>query len=158
MFNGVERKGFDGLKAVLSVAAIAAGLLLSSMAGPDFVATGDGSTDIVGLWRWVVESPGENEGAADVQLFEIQRDFDGRLTARMLSRDRANRHADTRVSYDEGQVCVVAGDGTSFKGQVSDDGSRIEGVIRYQGSHSAAQLRRVDRRKLRAAERRTYAT
>jgi hypothetical protein len=154
MYYGAERKT-EGLKAVLSIAAIAAGLLLSSMAASPALYVGSGTVDVVGVWRWVspdVTRPDETP------VFEIRRDSEGRLKATILVRSSGHVHG-ADVSFDEGHVCLQTEDGASFKGELSDDGTRIQGVIHYGQSSSTALFERVEHRKLRkAAARRAYAT
>lgn len=155
MYYGARRKN-EGLKAVLSVAAIAVGLVLSNMAASPGLYLAADSLDVVGVWRWV--EPAAEESAETSPLFEIRRSADGDLEATILV--RSGRHsAEADISYDAGHLCVVTEQGASFKGEISEDGLVIEGVIHYGGSRSTALLQRVERRKLRrAAGRKAYAT
>ncbi|MBT8461369.1 MAG: hypothetical protein KJO44_02520 [Gemmatimonadetes bacterium] len=151
MYYGVERR-HEGLRVLLSVAAIASGLVLSDMAA----SPAPGHGDVVGLWQWV--EPAGDDGRAETPLFEIRRAADGELEATVLVRE-GNRLSEADVSYDAGHLCMVTEHGASFKGQLSDDGLKIEGVIRYEGARSTALLQRVEHRKVRrAAERKAYAT
>jgi len=152
-YTGESRR--EGMKTVLSIAAIAAGLMLSNLASSPALHTGLNMGDVVGVWRWVDPS---SEREATTPLLEIRRASDGALQALVLVRpgDRA-READ--VSFDAGQLCMVTEHGASFQGQLSDDGSRIEGVIQFEGNRADALLQRVDVRKMRrAAGARAYAT
>lgn len=157
MYYHAERK-MDGMKALLSLAAIAAGLVLSNMAASPALHIGSGTVDVVGVWRWV--QPGADGLTLDAAspTLEIRRAPDGELEATILVRS-GNHLREADVSYDAGHLCMVTSGGASFKGQLSEDGSTIEGVLQYDGARSAAQLQRVERRKMRrAAERRPYAT
>ncbi|MEK6255378.1 MAG: hypothetical protein N2B05_11840 [Gemmatimonadales bacterium] len=144
----------EGLRALLSVAAIAAGLVLSNIAASSTLYLEAESGDVVGLWQWV-------EAGATSQstpLFEIRRSANGDLEAMVLVRS-GDRVREADVSYDEGHLCMVTEHGASFTGELSKDGLLIEGVIQYEGSRSTALLQRVEHRKMRrAAGRRAYAT
>ncbi len=154
MYYGAERKR-EGLRALLSVAAIAAGLVLSNIAASSTLYPGAESGDVVGVWQWV--EPGETSQAG-TPLFEIRRAADGELEAMVLVRS-GDRVSEADVSYDQGHLCMVTEHGASFKGELSDDGLMIEGVIQYEGSRSTALLQRVEHRKMRrAAGRKAYAT
>lgn len=155
MFYGVERKR-EGLKALLSVAAIASGLVLSDMAASPALSRDTEVADIVGLWQWV--EPAGATSRASTPLFEIRRAADGELEAMVRVRS-GDRVSEADVSYTEGHVCMVIEHGASFKGELSHDGLMIEGVIQYGGARSPVQLQRVEHRKMRrAAGRRVYAT
>ena len=145
----------EGLKAVLSIAAIVAGLMLSNLAASPAPDAGLNVGDVVGVWRWVDPT---SEREATTPLLEIRRASDGALQALVLVHpgDRA-READ--VSYDAGHLCMVTEHGASFQGRLSEDGSRIEGVIQFEGNRADLRLQRVDVRKMRrAAGARAYAT
>ena len=66
----------------------------------------------------------------------------------------------TGITQRDGRVSgVVTEHGASFKGELSDDGLVIEGVIQFDGARTTALLQRVEHRKMRrAAGRRAYAT
>jgi hypothetical protein len=154
MYYGATRRR-EGLKAVMSIAAIAAGLMLSDLAASPALQIDAKTGDVVGVWRWVDPS-GHQEAATP--LLQIRRASDGDLEALVLIRpgDRA-RQAD--VSYDQGHLCMVTEHGASFKGRLSEDGSMIEGVIQFEGTRANALLQRVEHRKMRrAAGLRSYAT
>ncbi|MGB5304545.1 MAG: hypothetical protein WBO43_10315 [Gemmatimonadota bacterium] len=154
MYYGETRRR-EGLRALLSVAAIAAGLVLSNIATSSTLYLEAESGDVVGLWQWV--EPGENSQAR-TPLFEIRRSADGHLEAMVLVRS-GDRVREADVSYDAGHLCMVTEHGASFKGELSEDGSLIEGVIQFEGARSTALLQRVEHRKMRrAAGRRAYAT
>jgi len=57
MYYHAERK-MEGLKALLSLAAIVAGLALSNMAASPALHIGSGTGDVVGIWRWVQPGAG----------------------------------------------------------------------------------------------------
>ncbi len=133
------------MKATLSLAAIAAGLVLSNVAAHPTMYAGDGVLDVVGVWRWVPESSN-----AQSPLFEIRREATGELTARIVARSGDRPH-EADVSFNAGSVCMVTEGGASFKGELSEDGSRIRGVVRYGNSKTSAMLERVEHRKLRRA-------
>ena len=150
------KKRHEGLRALASVAAIAAGLVLSSMASSPAVYPGAETGDVVGVWRWV-DPAGEREQGV-TPLFEIRRAADGALEAMVLVRP-GDRVSEADVSFDAGQLCVVTEHGASFKGELSEDGLVIEGVIQFDGARTTALLQRVEHRKMRrAAGRRSYAT
>ncbi len=149
------RKRHEGLRALLSVAAIAAGLVLSNMATAPGSYLGAEGMDVVGLWQFV---PAAAQKADAAPLFEIRRAADGELEATLVVRS-GDRVTGADVSFDEGHLCVVTEHGASFKGEISDDGLVIHGVIQYEGARSNALLQRVERRKMRrAAGRKAYAT
>lgn len=155
MYYGAERKR-EGLKAFMSVAAIGAGLVLSNMAASPTPYLGADSGDVVGIWRWV--EPAAGGTSATSPLFEIRRSADGELEAKLLVRS-GDEVGDANVSYDAGHVCMVTEHGASFKGELSEDGLMIEGVIQYGEASSTALLQRVEHRKMRrAAGRKDYAT
>ena len=155
MYYGAERRR-EGLRAVMSMAAIAAGLVLSNMAASPALHMAAQSVDVVGLWQWV--EPASQESQPATPLFEIRRAADGELEAMVLVRS-GERVSEADVSYDAGHLCVVTEHGASFKGELSEDGLKIEGVIQYEGARSSALLQRVEHRKMRkAAGRRAYAT
>ena len=155
MYYATKRKN-ERLKALLSVAAIAVGLLLSSMAASPSLYLAADSGDVVGVWRWV--EPAAEGIDESTPLFEIRRAADGELEAMVLIRS-GDHASEADVSYDEGHLCMVTEKGASFKGELSEDGLIIEGVIQFGGARSTALLQRVERRKLRrAAERRAYST
>jgi hypothetical protein len=155
MYYGAERKR-EGLKVLMSVAAIAAGLVLSNMAASPTLYLGADSGDVVGIWRWV--EPAAGSTSATSPLFEIRRSADGELEAKLLVRS-GDEVGDANVSYDAGHVCMVTEHGASFKGELSEDGLMIEGVIQYGEARSTALLQRVEHRKMRrAAGRKDYAT
>lgn len=156
MFYGTKRR-FEGMKALLSVAAIATGLMLSNMAASSPLYMGNGQDEVLGVWQWVTQGEEEaSDGSGPV--FEIRRAVDGHLEALIKVRSGDPVHgADVKVDGD--QVCMVTGDGASFSGELSDDGLRIRGVIYYGGESSSVMLERVVRRKMpRAAGRKAYAT
>jgi hypothetical protein len=154
MFHGTSR--FEGLKALLSVAAIAAGLTLSRVAASDTVPPMDAPADVVGVWQWVSQDEGHAHSVSG-PLFEIRRAADGQLTG-FISVGSGDHAYGAEVSVDGVQVCMVTEGGASFSGQLSEDGLRIRGVIHYGSERSSAVLQRVERRKLRrAAERKVYA-
>ena len=155
MFYGERR--FEGLKALLSIAAIASGLLLSNMAASGSMYFGNGPVDVVGVWQWVTQGE-ERAGDTSGPVFEIRRSADGELKALITVRSGDYIHR-ADVSVDGGQVCMTTDDGASFSGELSNDGRSIEGVIYYGGESSSALLERVERRKMRrAAGRKAYAT
>ena len=155
MYYGTERR-HEGFRAFLSVAAIAAGLVLSSMAASPGNYLGADSMDVVGVWQFV--QPTADRVADSAPLFEIRRAADGELEAILLVRS-GDRATEADVSFDAGHLCVVTEHGASFKGEISDDGLVIQGVIQFEGARSDALLQRVERRKMRrAAGRRAYAT
>jgi hypothetical protein len=155
MYYDAKRKN-EGLKALLSVAAIAVGLLLSNMAASPGLYLEAEAIDVVGVWRWV--EPAADGIDPSTPLFEIRRAADGELEAMVLIRS-GDHASEADVSYDAGHLCMVTEQGASFKGELSDDGLVIEGVIQLGGARSTALLQRVERRKLRrAAGRRAYAT
>lgn len=154
MYYGATRRR-EGLRVVLSIAAIAAGLMLSNLAASPALHPEITMTDVVGVWKWV-DPAGAREATSP--LLEIRRAADGALEALVLMRpgDGA-RQAD--VSYDEGSLCMVTEHGASFKGRLSADGREIEGVIQFEGTRANALLQRVEHRKMRrAAGPRAYAT
>ena len=154
MYYGETRRR-EGLRALLSVAAIAAGLVLSNIATSSTLYLEAESGDVVGLWQWV--APGETDQAS-TPLFEIRRAADGHLEAVVLVRS-GDRVREADVSYDAGHLCMVTEHGASFKGELSEDGSLIEGVVQFEGTRSTALLQRVEHLKMRrAAGRRAYAT
>ncbi|MCL7961152.1 MAG: hypothetical protein M8861_13245 [marine benthic group bacterium] len=154
MYYGATKRR-EGLRALLSVAAIAAGLVLSNIATSSTLYLETETVDVVGLWQWV--APGET-GQASTPLFEIRRAADGDLEAIVLVRS-GDRVREADVSYDAGHLCMVTQHGASFKGELSEDGSSIKGVLQYEGARSSALLQRVEYRKMRrAAGRRAYAT
>jgi len=154
MYYGATRRR-EGLRALLSVAAIAAGLVLSNIATSSTLYLEAESGDVVGLWQWV--APGETDQAS-TPLFEIRRAADGHLEAVVLVRS-GDRVREADVSYDAGHLCMVTEHGASFKGELSEDGSLIEGVVQFEGTRSTALLQRVEHLKMRrAAGRRAYAT
>ena len=155
MYYGTQRKK-EGLKALVSVAAIAAGLVLSNMAASPALYLGADSGDIVGIWRWVEPAA---EGSTETSpLFEIRRAADGELEAKLLVRS-GEKVGDADVSYDAGHLCMVTEHGASFKGELSEDGLMIEGVIQYGAVRSTALLQRVEHQKMRrAAGRKDYST
>ena len=154
MYYGATKRR-EGLRALLSVAAIAAGLVLSNIATSSTLYLEAETVDVVGLWQWV--TPGET-GQASTPLFEIRRAADGDLEAIVLVRS-GDRVREADVSYDAGHLCMVTQHGASFKGELSEDGSSIKGVLQYEGARSSALLQRVEYRKMRrAAGRRAYAT
>jgi hypothetical protein len=156
MYYGATRKR-EGLRALLSVAAIAAGLVLSNMAASSAPYLSGEVADVVGVWQWV-DPAAERSDEAATPLFEIRRTADGALEAMVLVRPGA-RVREANVSYDQGHLCMVTERGASFKGEISEDGTIIEGVIQFEGARSSALLQRVEHRKMRrAAGRRTYAT
>ena len=155
MYYGATRRR-EGLRALLSVAAIAAGLVLSNMAASPAQYVNTEAADVVGMWRWV--DPAAERSDAMTPLFEIRRAADGALEAVVLVRP-GDRLREANVSYDHGKLCMVTEHGASFKGEISDDGLIIEGVIQFEGARSFALLQRVEHRKMRrAAGRRAYAT
>ena len=155
MYYGAERKK-EGLKALMSVAAIAAGLVLSNMAASPALYLGAESGDVVGVWRWV--EPAAEGTSATSPLFEIRRAADGELEAMLLVRS-GDKVGEANVSYDAGHLCMVTEHGASFKGELSEDGLMIEGVIQYGDARSTALLQRVEHRKMRrAAGRKAFAT
>ena len=139
MYYAAKRKN-EGLKALLSVAAIAVGLLLSNMAASPSLYLGADSVDVVGVWRWV--EPAADGADAASPLFEIRRAPGGELEAMVLIRS-GDHASEADVSYDAGHLCMVTEQGASFKGELSEDGSMIQGVIQYGGARSTALLRRV---------------
>ena len=155
MMYGTDGR-FEGFKALLSMAVIASGMLLSNVAASGTLHSGYGPVDVVGLWRWVVH--GEDQALdRSGPIFEIRRSADGRLEAISARSGDHVRGAD--VSVDDGQVCMVTQNGASFSGKISDDGLRIRGTLRYGGERSSAVLERVEHRKLRrAAGHEAYAT
>lgn len=155
MFNRTAGR-FEGWKAALSVAAIAAGLALSDMAASGTTYTVDGPGDVVGVWQWVMQGEGESRDVSG-PFFDIRRAADGELKAIITVRSgRDVARAD--ISVEGGQVCVITADGASFSGELSEDGLRIQGVLHYEGESSSAMLKRVERRKMRgAAGRKAYA-
>jgi len=153
MYYATTRKN-EGLKALLSVAALAVGLLLSSMAASPSFYLGADSADVVGVWRWV--EPAADGADVASPLFEIRRAPDGQLEAMILIRS-GDHSSEADVSYDAGHLCMVTEQGASFKGEISKDGLMIEGVIQYGGARSTALLKRVEHRKMRrAAGRKAY--
>jgi hypothetical protein len=150
------KKRREGLRALASLATIAAGLVLSNMAASPGAYVSAETGDIVGVWRWV--NPAGEPGPGVTPLFEIRRAADGALEAVVLvSPGERVREAD--VSFDAGHLCVVTEHGASFKGELSKDGLVIEGVIQFDGARATALLQRVEHRKMRrAAGRRAYAT
>ncbi len=143
---------------MLSVAVLAAGAMLSNMVGPAFAGN---AADVVGVWKWVAEMPTQEKEASVTPLLEIRRDLEGDLEVRILARGRTRAHGTvdgTRITFEEGHLCVVAGDGTSFKGELSHDGRQIEGVIHYSGGRSTVQLKRVERKAVKQASSSSYAT
>lgn len=155
MYYATKRKN-EGLKALLSVAAIAVGLLLSNMAASPSLYLAADSVDVVGVWRWV--EPEADGADAASPLFEIRRAADGQLEAMILVRS-GDHSSEADVSYDAGHLCMVTEQGTSFKGELSEDGLMIEGVIQYGGARSTALLKRVEHRNMRrAAGRKAYST
>ena len=152
MFDGAERR-FEGLKATLSFAAVAAGILLSNMAAHSVPSSAEGKADVVGVWGWVATSKD-----AATPVFEIRRNAAGELTAKIVARSGGPVHG-ADVSYEAGRICMVTEDGASFKGTLSEDGTRIHGVIRYGNTSASALLERIEHRKLRrAAARQLFAT
>ena len=150
------KKRREGLKTLASVAALGSGLVLSNMASSPAVHLGAESGDVVGVWRWV-DPAGDHEQAVTA-LFEIRRAADGALEAMVLVRP-GDRVREADVSFDAGQLCVVTEHGASFKGELSEDGRMIAGVIQFEGARTTALLQRVEHRNMqRAAGRRTYAT
>ena len=83
MYYATTRKN-EGLKALLSVAALAVGLLLSSMAASTSFYLGADSADVVGVWRWV--EPAADGADVASPLFEIRRAPDGLLEAMIVIR------------------------------------------------------------------------
>lgn len=160
MFGRVERRGFEWLKAALSLVALAAGILLSDASGTMLESRTADAADIVGVWRWVADVPAKN-GQHSAPVLEIRRDLAGELELRILAGTSEHRHggADgTIITYDDGHLCVVAGDGTSFNGRISEDGTQIEGVVHRKGTRSSAHLERVARWGWKVFPRRTYST
>ena len=145
MYYGAKSRR-EGMKALLSVAAIASGLVLSNMAASSSLKPG--GDDIVGVWRWV--EPGGQAAYSGTPMFEIRRSPDGDLEAMVIVRS-GSLVGQADVSYDAGYLCMVTDHGASFKGELSDDGSMIQGVIQYEGGQSAALLQRVEHRKMRRA-------
>lgn len=155
MIYGAERK-HEGLRVLLSVAVIAVGIVLSDMAASPTLYPDPGPGDVVGVWQWV--EPASDRAGTGTPLFEIRRAADGELEATVLVRS-GDRMGEADVSYDGGRLCVVTEHGASFKGELSDDGREIEGVIQYEGARSTALLQRVEHRKMRrAAGPKAYAT
>ena len=155
MYYGAERKR-EGLKALMSVAVIAVGLVLSDMAASPALHMAAESGDVVGVWQWV--EPAGERSEEGRPLFEIRRAADGELEAMILV-SFGDRVSEADVSYDEGHLCMVTEHGASFKGELSADGLVIQGVIQYVGARSTALLQRVEHRKMRrAAGRKDYAT
>ncbi len=156
MFYGGKSR-FEGLKAMLSIAAIAAGFALSDMAASPTGYLSSGPVDVVGVWQWVMQGEGQARHAAG-PMFEIRRAEDGHLEA-LIKAGSGSRLLGADVRVDDGQVCMITRDGASFSGELSDDGRRIDGVIHYGGESSSAILKRVEHRKMRrAAGRKAYAT
>ena len=157
MYYQAERR-MEGPKALLSVAVIVAGLLLSNMASSPALHVGSGAVDVVGVWRWVQPDVDRPTAEAASPTLEIRRAPDGALEAMILVRSGGPVRG-AYVSFEAGQVCMVTNGGVSFKGELSEDGSTIEGVLHYEGGRSSALLQRVEHRKMRrAAARRRYAT
>lgn len=156
MYYGA-RSRFEGMKAILSVAAVAAGFVLSDMAASSRGSVGDGPGDVVGVWQWVMQGEGQSRDAAG-PLFEIRRSADGHLRA-LIKATSGRKLLGADVSVDGGHVCMVTHDGASFSGELSHDGRRIDGFVKYGGETSSAVLKRVEHRKLRrAAGSKAYAT
>jgi hypothetical protein len=140
MYYGAERKR-EGTRALLSVVAIAAGVVLSNTASTSAFL---GSTDVEGVWRWVSQTADEQAQVVRSRVFEIRRDADGQLRATIAARSGA--HVDgAEVSFDDGHICMITDEGASFSGEISEDGSLIHGVIEFGGARQSALLERVDR-------------
>jgi hypothetical protein len=155
MYYGAKRRR-EGLRALASVATIAAGLVLSSMASSHGSYMGAEFDDVVGLWRWV-DAAGERDQSV-APLLEIRRAADGALEAMVLVRP-GDRVREADVSFDAGHLCMVTEHGASFKGDLSADGRLIEGIVQFDGTRMTALLQRVEHRKMRrAAGRSAYAT
>lgn len=161
MFGRVERRGFEVLKAVASVAVLAGGTLLSEAVGPTIESAAADAADIIGVWRWVADVPSRESVEVQPPMLEIRRDLNGALELRVLAGGMEHRHGEvdgTTITFHEGHLCVVAGDGTSFKGTISEDGTQIEGVVHRKGARAPAYLERVLRAQPQTSSRRTYAT
>lgn len=155
MYYGGERRR-EGLRALLSVAVIAAGFVVSNMAASSHAYSGTNPEDVVGVWRWV--EPAGDANARETPLVEIRRAADGALEALIQARS-GDIASPADISFDSGHLCVVTRHGASFKGRMSDDGLLIEGVLQYEGARLSAQFQRVAYRKLRRATGRSdYAT
>ena len=81
MYYGATKRR-EGLRALLSVAAIAAGLVLSNIATSSTLYLEKETVDVVGLWQRV--APGETSQAS-TPLFEIRRAADGDLEAIVMN-------------------------------------------------------------------------
>ena len=79
MFGRVERRGFEVLKAVASVAVLAGGALLSEAVGPTIESAAADAADIIGVWRWVADVPSRESVEVQPPMLEIRRDLNGAL-------------------------------------------------------------------------------
>jgi len=142
----------EGLRTLLSAVVIVVGTWLAGDAGQAglegnvFEATGD----IVGVWSWVAESPGDDTWSGDpvASFFEFKQ-VDSRLMARVMLRDRSGSSIErvTQLSFENGELCLETASGTEFKGLLTSDGRAIEGTIVGDGFRSNVSLERVVTRK-----------
>lgn len=155
MWYDASRSGIEALKAVLSVAVLWGGTLVSGAADRAPVAPpGAGpAEDVVGVWTWVVDSSAGRSGSApEARYLEFRREEDGRLVARALVREgRAPVIREIPdVSFEEGRLCLTLGDGFAFRGTMRGDGRSIDGVLELEGASTVSLLQRLEtRRRLR---------
>lgn len=153
MWYDASRTGIEALKAVLSVAVLWGGTVVSgaTVSGPSSSFDPGPAGDVVGVWTWVVDgSPRRPEaGRTGERFVEFRRAGDGSLLARALVRE--GRNAVIReipdVSFEAGRLCLTLGDGIAFRGTMRADGRSIDGIVRLEDSAAAALLLRLDTRR-----------
>ncbi len=142
----------EGLRTLLSAVVIVMGTWLTGEVGQTglesnaFEATGD----IVGVWRWVAESPADRAWSGDpvASFFEFTQVGSG-LMARVMLRDRMGSSIEdvTHISFENGRLWLETAGGTEFHGRLSADGRAIEGTFARNGFRSNVSLERVVTRK-----------
>ena len=142
----------EGLRTLLSAVVIVGGTWLAGEAGQAGLESNvfEAAGDIVGVWTWVAESPGDEarSGTPVVSFFEFKQ-ADSGLMARVLLRRAGGSSIEqvTSLSFENGRLCLSTAGGTEFSGLLSPDGLAIEGTIARNGVRSEASLERVATRK-----------
>ncbi|MFO7588937.1 MAG: hypothetical protein R6X22_12850 [Gemmatimonadota bacterium] len=153
MWYDTPRTGIEALKAVLSVAVLWGGTVVSGTADrATFVPPVLGAAeDVVGVWSWAVDSSLRPQecGPSETRLLEFRRGEGGRLVARALVHDgrRSVIEEIADVSFEEGRLRLTMASGVAFLGTMRGDGRSIDGVVRRDGTASASLLRRVETRR-----------